>query len=77
MRKVELLPTRDCEAGYGSGRVPLETSDREISAYLPGKERLGKEEKWSRKEGKSKKRRWKIENGKRKRYKLRRGPLFF
>ena len=22
MRKVELLPTRDCEAGYGLGYVP-------------------------------------------------------
>ena len=24
MRKVELLPTRDCEAGYGSGNKPFD-----------------------------------------------------
>ena len=28
--------------GGGGGRVPPETSDREISADLPGKERQGK-----------------------------------
>ena len=33
---------------------PPETSDREISADLPGKEKQGKKGKWSRKEGKSK-----------------------
>ena len=40
--------------------MPPETSDREISADLPGKERQGKKGKWSRKEGKSKK--GKVEN---------------
>ena len=31
--------------------MPPETSDREISADLPGKERQGKKGKWSKKEG--------------------------
>ena len=55
--------------------MPPKTSDWEISADLPGKERQGEKGKWSRKEGKSKKGRWKIENG-RKSYKMRRGPFF-
>ena len=49
---------------------PPETSDQEISADLPGKERLGKKGKWSRKEGKFEKGRWKS-------YKTRRGPFCF
>ena len=56
--------------------MPPETSDREISADLPGKERQGKKGKLSRKERKSKKEGWKIETGRRKSYKMRRGPFF-
>ena len=48
------------------GRVPPETSDWEISADLSGKERQGKKQKWSRKEGKSRTGRWKNANGMRK-----------
>ena len=63
----------------GGGRVPPETSDREISADLPGKNRQGKKEKgW--KKGKLQKGRWKIENGRVERWKsckMRRGPFFF
>ena len=46
----------------GGHSVPSETSDWEISADLPGKERQGKKGKWSRIEGKSRKGRLKIEN---------------
>ena len=54
-----------------------ETSDREISAGLPGKERQGKKGTWIRKEGKSRKGRCKIENGRRKSHQMRRGPFIF
>ena len=34
MRKVELLPTRDCEAGYGPGLgVAVRVRCRELSGY--------------------------------------------
>ena len=63
--------------GRRQGRVPPpQTSDREISADLPGKERKGKREN-GEKEGKLKKGRWKIENVRRKSYKMRRGDFFF
>ena len=42
------------------GRVPPETSDREISGDLPGKERKGNTGKMGEKEGKLKKGRLKI-----------------
>ena len=45
--------------------MPPETSDREISADLPGKERQGKKGKMGKKE-KLKKGKWKIENVRRK-----------
>ena len=48
----------------GRGRVPLDTSHREISADLPGKERQGKKGKLRRKEEKPTKGRWKIGNRK-------------
>ena len=48
----------------GRGQSAPKTSDREISADPPVKERQGKKGKWSRKEGKSKRGRWKIEIGK-------------
>ena len=35
--------------GRGEGGCPPETSDREISADLPGKERQGKKGKWGKK----------------------------
>ena len=47
----------------GGQSAPSETSDWEISADVPGKERQGEKGKWSRKEGKSRKGRLKIENG--------------
>ena len=73
----------DCNAQWlnrrgGGGRgaeCPPETSDREISADLSGKERQGNKGKWSRKEGKANKGRRKTE--KRKSYKMRRGLFFF
>ena len=46
------------------GRVSPDTSHREISADLLGKERQGKKGNWRRKEGQSKKGRWKMEGGK-------------
>ena len=60
----------------GRGNVSPDTSDREISADLPEKEREGKKGKWRIKEGKSKRKRWKIENGRRKSEKMRRGFFF-
>ena len=43
------LEVYSCVRGGGGGRVPSETeptSDREISADLPGKKRAGKKGKW-------------------------------
>ena len=67
--------------GGGRGQsTPPGTSDREISADLPGKERQGKKGKWSRKEGKLKKGKvenWKWKEEKGKVNQMRRGPFFF
>ena len=46
--------------GGGRGRVPPETSDREISADLPGKESKEKGGKWGKKKRKIEK--GKVEN---------------
>ena len=61
----------------GRGRVPPDSSYREISVDLPGKGREGKKGKRRRKEGKSTKGRSKIENGRGESYKMRRGHFFF
>ena len=58
----------------GVGRVPPETSDREIFADLPGKKRQGKIRKGGGGEWRG---RWKIENGRRGSYQMRRGLFFF
>ena len=70
--------------GWGpgrEGRVPPETSDREISADLPGKKRQGKRGKGVKIEKKKKeiivKGEVKIENGRWKSYKMRRGQKLF
>ena len=63
--------------GRAGVECPPDTSHWEISADLPGKERVGKTGKWRRKEEKSRKRKWKIENGRRKSDKMRRGFFFF
>ena len=57
--------------GGGGAECPSDTSHREISADLPGKERQGEKGNWGWKEGKLKKGRWKLENGRRKSYKMR------
>ena len=63
--------------GGGVGQSAPETSDREISAELPGKERQGEKGKTEQKRRKIEKGRWEIENLMRKSYKMRRGPFLF
>ena len=41
MRKVELLPTRDCEAGYGTGHRDHFLYSLGISIYHDGRRGLG------------------------------------
>ena len=75
-RQIYLGQWRNKQVGEEGGTLPPETSDREISVDLPGKERQGKMDQERRKIKKMV--RWKIENGRRKSYKMRRGPpLFF
>ena len=62
--------------GGGGGRVAPETSDREISADLPGKE-ARKKGKMGKKEEQLKKDKWKIGNVRRNSYEMRIGLFCF
>ena len=77
----------DCSGVTGEGAGWAECHPRDFwpgnlcwrrpIADVSGKERQGKQGKWSRKKGKSKQGRVKIENGRRKSYKKRWVPFFF